>query len=779
MDDQPDASWRPNAPPDPNARPVENPGSGEHRPFRTWALQQDVFALIGPESNWSTTRDELGIDPPPERTADEVRGQRYLNESLQPGQRYTLRIRTAIVLWTAVILTDCLNQLGPVSSRLSSETFRLSVITEISMVIFLATIYPRLKPFAFAVAEQSMLIVAYSMTLYQASITGGSESPYLVSAVYPIFYAAYLIPGRRAIANITVVVTLMLLTIFMDQSNGGAYSYLVILTLAIVSAMLAGTLRHQRRLEMTVARATKFLALADPLTGVANQRSFDRFSSEIEERGGDRFALAMVDMNGLKGANAVFGFDVGDGMILRMAKLLLSASNPRSQVFRIGGDEFVVLMPGGARELAEWQKRFDSLVVEHNTRVRGRLPQISASIGTSISPTDSTDLNELVDIADKRMFEQKSPAVQPPHELDSAVSSGAGASLRLTRFTDVPRRAIEPNDVLAQSALDWLVVSSLTLMTLSIGDQLIAPRAVVAVGTLGLLNMALSLICIRTGSRKPLLAILDVSAILYGGLAILATGESDSPIQVAMLLPVAFYAQFLRGRDAFVRVALICVVYSVTFWAPGDVANGGITLYVSILSAMLMLTAVLQYSSGTIARSLDTVRQSATLDPLTHAANVHALREDLASAIDLANSPDRGICRPALVLADLDRFKRFNVSSGHLGGDRVLIAAVDRLESEFAAEVKVYRVGGDEFALLFTVDSGAEAGEIASHCRRALDFTQRTSSRSEMHVSASVGLAVWSDSMSTEDLVESAAAALAEDKAENDPEHPDAPNIFL
>lgn len=778
MNDQPAEFGRPSAssrstPPSGDSEP------SEHRPFRTWALQQNLISLIGSDSDWSSNDAELGIEPLPERNADEVRGQRYLRESLQPDQRYKLRIRTAIALWTAVLLTDALNQLGPESSRLSSDTFMLTVIADVSMVLFSALIYPRLKPLAFAVAEQSMLIVAYVVTMYQASTTGGAESPYLVGFVFTIFYSAYLVPGRRSIVNISIAIALGLSTVLMDQSAGDAYTYLVLFTLAIVSALLGGTLLQQRRLETSVERATRFLALADPLTGVANLRSFEQFSKEIDERGGDEFALAMVDMNGLKGANAVFGPEVGDGMVLRMAKLLLSASNPRSQVFRIGGDEFVVLMPGGERELQQWQTRFDRLVLDHNARVRGRLPQISASIGTSVSPTDSKDLDALVEIADHRMFEQKSPAVQPPHELDGPSPAVTGASLRLGRFTNVPNRVIEPRDVLRHAAINWFVVSSLALLTLTLGDGLITTWAVIAVGTLGVVNLALTLVSLQIGSRKPLLLFIDVSTILFGGFSMLATGGSDSPIQLAMMIPVAFYAQYLQGRDAFVRVALICIVYSAAFWGSGDVADGGITLYVSILSAMILLTAVLQYSAGSIARSLKTVRQSATLDPLTQAANVHAFREDLAAAIKSAGTTGDMRRRPALVVSDLDGFKSFNVNSGHIGGDRVLIATVERLRSEFGDEVKIYRIGGDEFALLFDADGDAVAEAIAARCRRALAFDSRQLSNSTMHVTASVGYAVWHESMTAASLIEQVERVLAANKADHERMAPAAPNILL
>lgn len=749
---------------DGTTQPTDPAEPQQHRPFRTWALQQDLISLIGSDADWRANSSDLGIESAPERTADEVRGQRYLRESLEPDQRFSVRTKTAIALWSAALLTDTLNQWGPTGIRMSSDAFTVTLVSVLVALVFTIIVYPRLKPRAFAIVEQSVLVFAYVLIAYQCADTGGSESPYVVWFVFTVFYAAYLLPERRAIANVVVVIGFGLSTALMEQTTGGSYTFISLFTLSVVSALLAGTLLRQRRLESNVERAIRFLALADPMTGVANLRSFEQFASEVDERGGDKFALAMVDMNGLKGANTVFGHEVGDGMVVRMAKLLLSASNPRSQVFRIGGDEFVVLIPGGKRDLSEWQARFDELVADHNSRVRGRHPQISVSIGTAVSPDDSRDLDDLLDVADRRMYEQKSPAVQPPYELDAPTTSTAGSLLRAARFSNVPRRSIEPRDVLGHAALNWLIVASLTVMTFALDDELITRWAVIAVGLFGFVMCGLSLLSLRIGSRKAILALIDASTILYGGMSILATGGSESPIQLAMLIPVAFYAQYLRGREAIVRVALICLVYTAAFWGYGGVSSAGESLYATVMTGMIVLTAVLQFSSGSLATSLEIVRQSATLDPLTRIPNLHAFREDLATAIRRATPDEVHLHRAALLIADLDDFRSINIRAGHRGGDRILINAVERLRAEFGAEAKIYRIGGDELAMLFEVERLAAAKDQADRCRRALTFRSQQLPAPDQRVSASVGFAVWSESLTPETLVEAVEAALAESK---------------
>lgn len=741
--------------------------SPEHRPFRTWALQQDLISLIGADADWRAPTGEMGIESEPERAAEDVRGQSYLREILEPDPRYSVRTKTAIALWAAALVTDTLNQWGPTGIEMSSGAFTVTIVSVLAALIFTVIVYPRLAPKPFAVVEQAVLAFAYVLIAYQCADTGGSESPYIVWFVFTVFYAAYLLPERQAIANVVVALALGLSTAAMSETAGDTHTLLVLTTFCVVSILLAGTLLRQRRLESHVERTVRFLALADPLTGVANLRSFEQFSEQMQADGDNRYGLAMVDMNGLKGANAVFGHEVGDGMVVRLSRLLTQASEPKDQVFRIGGDEFAVVMPGGAeRELVRWRERFDELVQEHNARIRGRLPQISAAIGTATRPEDGNSADDLLDVADRRMYDQKTPAVPPPYEIDGVVHDTAGQLLRAARFSNVPSRSIEPQDVLGHGAANWVIVGTLTLLTLLLPADAITPWAAVAVGLYGFLMAGLCVTTLRIGTRKPLLALIDASTILYGGMSLLATGGWESPIQLAMLIPVAYYAQYLHGRAAVFRVALIALVYAAAFWGSGDVSAAGESLFATITTALLVLTAVLQFSSRSLVDSLRIVRESATLDPLTRIPNLHAFRSDLADAIERSTPEEVHVRRPALAIADLDDFRSINTRAGHRGGDRVLLTAVQRLRAQMRADARIYRIGGDELAVLFQVDRLSDAKVAAERVRRALTFRSQMLPADDPRVSASVGFAVWHEPLTPETFVETVETALAQSKAE-------------
>lgn len=762
----------------PQTSDLEAPG---HRPFRTWALQQDMVSLLGSDADWRARTPELGIDATRESDPDDVPGQAFLKQELVPDERFPVRTKTSIALWSAALITDTLNQYGPTGIHMSTDAFRLTIVSVIVALLAAALVYPRLSARPFAVVEQGFLGLAYLLIAFQCADTGGTESPYMVWLVFTVFYAAYLLPTKRAIVNVGISIAVGISTVLMDQTIGpDSYVAMLLLTLVIVSGLLAVTVLRQRSIERNVQRAVGFLAAADPLTGVANLRAFERFVEQLTEQSKTGFALLMVDMNGLKGANTVFGHETGDGMVVRLAKLMLQASRSHDQVVRIGGDEFAVVMPhSGENEVEAWRERFEQLVNDHNVKIRGRLPQISVNTGSAFFPDAGRTADDLIDAADRQMYEQRTPAVSPPFEIDVAAPAIAGRLLRSARFANTPRRTYEPVDVLGQAAANWVVVASLTLLTIFLAGSLVNKPAAIALGVFGFVNAALCLVALRVEKRKPLIGFIDLSTVLFGGMSLLATGGSESPIQLAALLPTAFYARFLHGRDAFLHVGALVVVYTVTFWGSGDVSPAGESLFATIITAMIVVTGILQFSSGSLIDALRIVRESATHDPLTSAPNLYAFRDDLTAAIDRASAVNVHQHRPALVIADIDDFRKLNTLGGHRGGDAILQQAVERVQSEIGDEGRVYRIGGDELAVLFEVERLADATETASRVRRSLEFRSNELPKDKQRVTASVGFAVWHSPLTAAEFVETVETALGQSKEEHGRTVPAGTNVML
>lgn len=138
---------------------------------------------------------------------------------------------------------------------------------------------------------------------------------------------------------------------------GSIGGLLILLPPILLLAMLQSDRRS--RLDDTVALGlayhdTKDLARRDPLTGLANRLAFEEALARSRD-GPDPVGVILADVDGLKLANDTYGHATGDRLLVAVAGVIEQAAAGVSgaEVFRIGGDEFVVLLPGRDPGLGE------------------------------------------------------------------------------------------------------------------------------------------------------------------------------------------------------------------------------------------------------------------------------------------------------------------------------------------------------------------------------------------------------------------------------------------
>jgi diguanylate cyclase (GGDEF)-like protein len=145
------------------------------------------------------------------------------------------------------------------------------------------------------------------------------------------------------------------------------------------------------RVELRRLRAA---ALTDPLTGMLNRRAFEQDLARARahfDRIGEPFALAMIDLVGLKTINDTHGHIAGDAALRLMAEAIRTGTRADDRGYRVGGDEFALILP--------------NTVMADPTGLIDRLRQAGApdcTIGVASLPGDPRD--RLVELADNRLY---------------------------------------------------------------------------------------------------------------------------------------------------------------------------------------------------------------------------------------------------------------------------------------------------------------------------------------------------------------------------------------
>ena len=204
-----------------------------------------------------------------------------------------------------------------------------------------------------------------------------------------------------------------------------ADSFLGLLTAAVFDkpARLKPTDELRDRLSGVAAQAVTALqngrlldemthqALHDQLTGLANRLQFTEQLRGALERARQQLhpiTLLYIDLDGFKPVNDEFGHDVGDQLLVAVAKRLASCTRSDDTVARLGGDEFAVLIDSqtAAGDAEEVSDRL-AAALTRPFMIDGHQLQLGASIGRAVYPIDAEDADGLLRCADAAMFAVK------------------------------------------------------------------------------------------------------------------------------------------------------------------------------------------------------------------------------------------------------------------------------------------------------------------------------------------------------------------------------------
>jgi diguanylate cyclase (GGDEF)-like protein len=240
--------------------------------------------------------------------------------------------------------------------------------------------------------------------------------------------------------------------------------------------------------------------------------------------------------------------------------------------------------------------------------------------------------------------------------------------------------------------------------------------------------------------------------------AVIATGGPTSPVLMWFALPAVTLGARFDPWGMVVGTVYLVAVFLVSTVAvdPASASAHSQTLIATI--ALVLSTVIL---SGALVESDRAHRRRSTLDPLTGLFNRNALEQRLAE-LDGAPCDEKGGQSHALLLCDLDHFKRVNDQLGHAAGDAVLQDVAYTMRAVLRAGDSIYRIGGEEILVVLPGASEKDAVAIAERLRQAV----RKRRPGGVGVTISIGAAVTKpDTVDTDDLVARADAALYSAKA--------------
>src|SRR6185436_19050495 len=413
----------------------------------------------------------------------------------------------------------------------------------------------------------------------------------------------------------------------------------------------------------------------DALTGLRNHGSFQRELGDAVGRAeGAPFALLMLDLDAFKGFNDTCGHPAGDALLAAVGAAMRSATRAGDALYRYGGDEFAVVLPGATRidafEVVERIRRSVAAVPAPTG------PRVTISAGVACYPEDGRSKDDLVTAADESLYLAKPSSARREEEADAARRDPYLSALDETAIALMNRH--DPEDLL----------------------ETIIARAAALVGTphgfIYLLEPDGETLVVRHG-LGIFTDFLDYRLPVTSGLSGLVVREGR---------PIA-----VDDYDAFVGRAadMPTHVFGAIIGIP--LTSGGRTVGVIGLSSgstertfgnreIGALSRFAQLASIALdnAHLFEAAQRGALYDPITGLPNRDLLTDRVSHSLAWSRDGDQDPI--ALILLDLDRFKVINESLGHAVGDSLLVAVGERLQRCLRPGDTVARFGGDEFGVI-------------------------------------------------------------------------------
>jgi len=238
--------------------------------------------------------------------------------------------------------------------------------------------------------------------------TGGATTIALLVGTHGLFWLFPALICSFLLTKPWIAVSLTLSALAVVVTHGGAFATesemwaFTISTLVACSCVYAFALRSEDQ-----RNRLQHLALLDPLTGVKNRRSMDEELARAvadRERNGTHYGLVLADLDHFKAINDEHGHSLGDKILVDFVTLLDLNTRRADQVFRFGGEEFVLLLPNVDENSLQAAMEHLHQVIQKS--LRSPSGPVTASFGTALL-LEGDSAEQWLARADAALYEAK------------------------------------------------------------------------------------------------------------------------------------------------------------------------------------------------------------------------------------------------------------------------------------------------------------------------------------------------------------------------------------
>lgn len=193
--------------------------------------------------------------------------------------------------------------------------------------------------------------------------------------------------------NTSNLITLLIVAIYLSIAAGCIF--------VMISRL--SKVKREKKEQSQMLRSMSEISNRDELTGCFNRRAYEEDIANLSKE--EVFIYASMDVNGLKVINDSLGHAAGDELLCGAASCMKQYFHPYGKVYRIGGDEFIMILPIEPDQFEQIKQQFDEGIKSWSGE---KIETISVSCGYVFSKeSEWASLKEIAHVADIRMYEEK------------------------------------------------------------------------------------------------------------------------------------------------------------------------------------------------------------------------------------------------------------------------------------------------------------------------------------------------------------------------------------